>query len=377
MQMERDTERFETVVVGGGQAGLSVGYHLAERGRDFVILDANERVGDSWRHRWDSLLLFTPARINGLAGMRFPARGDEFVGKDAMADYLESYAARFELPVRTRRQGRSSCRGTGTGFSIEAGDRRFEADNVVVAMANYQVPRVPPFASLLDPADRAVPRSRVPQPLAAPAGPRAGRRSGQLRRGHRDRGREDPRDGHGGQGVRPRSVPDRALVRTQRADPARAVRRAPGAHGPHPDRPQDPPEVHGGRGAPRARQAEGSRARGHRARAAGRRRPRRQAVPRRRSSARRRQRDLVHGVRTRASAGSTCRCSTSATNRLHERGIVPSEPGLYFVGLELPVLGDVRHRHGRRPRRAAGRQAHRLPLGVGRRRTHAVAVRSE
>ncbi|MDH5225469.1 MAG: NAD(P)/FAD-dependent oxidoreductase, partial [Actinomycetota bacterium] len=150
MDMERDTERFETVVVGGGQAGLSVGYHLAERGRDFVILDANERVGDSWRHRWDSLLLFTPARINGLAGMRFPARGDEFVGKDAMADYLERYAARFELPVRSGVRVHRLSRN-GNGFSIEAGDRRLEADNVVVAMANYQVPRVPPFASLLDP----------------------------------------------------------------------------------------------------------------------------------------------------------------------------------------------------------------------------------
>lgn len=150
MQMERDTERVETVVVGGGQAGLSVGYHLAERGREFVILDANERVGDSWRHRWDSLLLFTPARINGLAGMRFPARGDEFIGKDAMADYLERYAARFELPVRSGVRVDRLSRN-GNGFSIEAGGRRLEADNVVVAMANYQVPRVPPFASLLDP----------------------------------------------------------------------------------------------------------------------------------------------------------------------------------------------------------------------------------
>jgi putative flavoprotein involved in K+ transport len=150
MSTDQDVERFETVVVGGGQAGLSVGYQLAERGRDFVILDASERVGDAWRHRWDSLMLFTPARINGLAGMRFPARGDEFVGKEAMADYLESYASRFELPVRTGVRVDRVSRG-GPGFSIEAGDRRFEAANVVIAMANYQVPHIPPFASLLDP----------------------------------------------------------------------------------------------------------------------------------------------------------------------------------------------------------------------------------
>jgi len=60
-----DCERFHTVVVGGGQTGLTVGYHLALRDQSFVILDANERVGDSWRQRWDSLRLFTPARGHG------------------------------------------------------------------------------------------------------------------------------------------------------------------------------------------------------------------------------------------------------------------------------------------------------------------------
>ena len=67
-----ERERVETVVVGGGQAGLAVGYHLAQRDLPFVILDANERIGDSWRKRWDSLRLFTPARYNALPGMAFP-----------------------------------------------------------------------------------------------------------------------------------------------------------------------------------------------------------------------------------------------------------------------------------------------------------------
>lgn len=92
--------RFDTVVIGGGQAGLSVGYHLARRDRSFVILDARERVGDSWRRHWDSLKLFSPARYNGLPGMRFPAPPWSFPDRDAMADYLEAYAERFELPVR-------------------------------------------------------------------------------------------------------------------------------------------------------------------------------------------------------------------------------------------------------------------------------------
>ena len=101
MNAVSDTERIETVVVGGGQAGLSAGYHLARRGLSFVILDANERIGDAWRARWDSLRLFTPARFNGLDGMPFPGPAHSFSTKDEVADYLETYADRFGLPVRT------------------------------------------------------------------------------------------------------------------------------------------------------------------------------------------------------------------------------------------------------------------------------------
>lgn len=146
----REPERVETVVVGGGQAGLSVGYHLARRGLPFVILDANERIGDAWRTRWDSLRLFTPRRYSGLAGMPFPGPPRAFPTKDEVADYIEAYAARFELPVRTDVRVDRLSRNGG-GFVVAAGDRRFEADNVVVAMATHQVPWVPPFARELDP----------------------------------------------------------------------------------------------------------------------------------------------------------------------------------------------------------------------------------
>src|SRR5215207_8127527 len=88
------SEQFEVVVIGGGQAGLSVGYHLQQQRRDFVVLDTNERIGDSWRKRWDSLRLFTPARFNGLPGLPFPAPAHLHPTKDEMADYLEAYAAR-------------------------------------------------------------------------------------------------------------------------------------------------------------------------------------------------------------------------------------------------------------------------------------------
>src|SRR4051812_46881834 len=93
-------ERFETVVVGGGQAGLAVGQQLAARDLDFTILSDEARVGDNWRKRWDSLRLFTPARYSGLPGMPFPAPPRHLADKDEMADYLERYAERFDLPIR-------------------------------------------------------------------------------------------------------------------------------------------------------------------------------------------------------------------------------------------------------------------------------------
>src|SRR5690349_6081934 len=128
-------EKIETIVVGGGQAGLSVGYHLARRGAPFLILEAHERIGDSWRKRWDSLRLFTPAQFDGLPGLPFPANGRAFPTKDQMADYLESYARQFKLPVQTGvRVDRLSK--LGSGFLIQAGDREFLADHVVVAMAD-------------------------------------------------------------------------------------------------------------------------------------------------------------------------------------------------------------------------------------------------
>jgi putative flavoprotein involved in K+ transport len=143
-------ERIETIVVGGGQAGLAVGYHLERQQLPFVILDARQRIGDAWRNRWDSLRLFSPSAFNGLAGMPFPAPRHSFATKDEMADYLESYAARFSIPVRTGVRVDRLWR-EGDRFRLTAGSHCFEADNVVVAMANYQQPRTPGFAAQLAP----------------------------------------------------------------------------------------------------------------------------------------------------------------------------------------------------------------------------------
>ena len=142
-------ERIRIVVIGAGQAGLSVGYHLARRNLPFVILDAHERVGDTWRERWDSLRLFTPARYDALDGMAFPAAPQSFPTKDEMAAYLEAYAARFNLPVRGSVKVESVSK-RGDRYLISAGKMLLEAEHVVMAVSNYQLPYRPSFACELD-----------------------------------------------------------------------------------------------------------------------------------------------------------------------------------------------------------------------------------
>jgi putative flavoprotein involved in K+ transport len=142
-------ERVETVVIGGGQAGLAVGYHLRQRGLPFVILDENDRIGDAWRNRWDSLRLFTPARYSGLPGLRFPAPPSSYPTKDETADYMEAYAREFGLPVRTGvRIDRLSK--IGDLFEVICGADSLLAEDVVVATGGYHHPRIPPFAPDLD-----------------------------------------------------------------------------------------------------------------------------------------------------------------------------------------------------------------------------------
>jgi putative flavoprotein involved in K+ transport len=170
--MTMETEYVETVIVGGGQAGLAVGHHLTRRGRDCVILDASERVGDSWRKRWPSLRLYSPAAVNGLPGMPFPAPSHSFPTAYEMADYLEAYAQRFALPVRTGMPV-DRLERNGDDYIVEAGGRRFEADNVVVATGVYQHdhPMIPPFAAELDPGIRQLHSADYRSPAQLQEGP--------------------------------------------------------------------------------------------------------------------------------------------------------------------------------------------------------------
>jgi putative flavoprotein involved in K+ transport len=151
--MTGSDEHFDTVVIGGSQAGLAVGYHLARSRRHFVILDAQPRVGDAWRRRWDSLRLFTTARYDGLPGLPFPGPADAYPTKDEVADYLQAYAEHFDLPIETGVTVDRLARD-GTRFRIAAGDRTYTADHVVVATGSLHTPRVPDFADELDPAIR-------------------------------------------------------------------------------------------------------------------------------------------------------------------------------------------------------------------------------
>lgn len=148
--MQPHPESVETVIVGGGQAGLAMAYELQRRGRPSVILDANARTGDSWRQRWDTLRLFTPAKLSHLPGMPYPDEGWAFPTKDAFADYLEAYVREFELDVRHESRA-DRLERHGERYLVTAGEQRIVADQVILATGGYQEPKVPVFAPDLAP----------------------------------------------------------------------------------------------------------------------------------------------------------------------------------------------------------------------------------
>jgi putative flavoprotein involved in K+ transport len=172
--MSTDTiESIDTVVIGAGQAGLSAGYHLAKRDLRFVILEANDRTGDQWRRRYDSLRLFSPARWDGLPGKAFPAPGWSSPTGRQVADHLETYASWFGLPVRTGvRVDRLSRVGDGTDdLIVDAGRTRIRARQVIVATGAFTVPSIPDVADQVDPAVRQLHSSEYHNPSQLAEGP--------------------------------------------------------------------------------------------------------------------------------------------------------------------------------------------------------------
>ena len=165
------TPRFDVVVVGGGQAGLAIGYHLARQQRRFTILEAADTPAAAWRERWDSLKLFTPVRYDSLPGLPFPGEPDSYPGRDDVVAYLSDYARRFELPVELNSRVRAVQPNERGGYRVELDDRTYETDQVVVATGPFQVPRVPPVAAGLDPDVVQLHSTAYRSPRQIPAGP--------------------------------------------------------------------------------------------------------------------------------------------------------------------------------------------------------------
>jgi len=160
----------EVVIVGGGQAGLAVGYFLKQQGRDFTILEAASAPAAAWRERWDSLKLFTPVRYDSLPGLAFPGDPDSYPGRDDVVAYLTDYARTFELPVELNSPVRAVRRADGD-YVVELDDRTITAEQAVIATGPFQVPRVPEMAERLNP-DIVQLHSRAYRgPKDVPAGP--------------------------------------------------------------------------------------------------------------------------------------------------------------------------------------------------------------
>jgi putative flavoprotein involved in K+ transport len=140
------SEVLDVIVIGAGQAGVAIAWHLREQGQRFLVLEAGDTIGDVWRSRWDSLRLFTPARYSALPGMLFPGDPDHYPSKDEVADYLHRYATEFDLPIQLNTTV-TELSHNGTVFEVETTGQHLQARQVVVATGPFQAPIIPSEAA--------------------------------------------------------------------------------------------------------------------------------------------------------------------------------------------------------------------------------------
>ncbi len=133
------------LVVGAGQAGLTVGYYLKRAGLRFLIVDAADHVGSAWRQRWESLVLFTPRRYNAMPGLSFDGHPDQEPTRDEVVEYLDRYATELNLPVELSSRVIALDRREGR-YAAELPAGTILADQVVVATGPFQQPWIPSFA---------------------------------------------------------------------------------------------------------------------------------------------------------------------------------------------------------------------------------------
>jgi len=167
MALEINKDRWDTIVIGAGQAGLAVSYYLKKAGIDHIVLDSNSRTGDTWRNRWDSLKLFTPAEHDSLPGLPFPAPRGTFPGKEEMASYLENYADKFKLPVAAGIKVKKLI-SKNSHMVLEHSGGVLSAEKVVVATGTNPVPNIPKFAKDIAPEINQIHSSQYKNPDSLP-----------------------------------------------------------------------------------------------------------------------------------------------------------------------------------------------------------------
>jgi putative flavoprotein involved in K+ transport len=145
-----NTTSYRIIVIGAGQAGLAMGWHLQRQGLDFLIVEAGEQPGGNWRHYYDSLRLFSPAAYSALPGLPFPAAPGHYPHRDEVVRYLENYAAHFQLPIRYNSRIDQVSR-QGTGFRLQGAEGlELQCDALVVASGAFSQPHIPAFPGLED-----------------------------------------------------------------------------------------------------------------------------------------------------------------------------------------------------------------------------------